>query len=55
MSDDYFEVFGRRAEPWREPLGALRITLMGTPESVDVPRAQAEIEELVRVLNEGVK
>lgn len=49
---DYFEVFGRYPESWREPLGALRLTLTGDPEKVDVRRAQHEIEELVRVLNE---
>ena len=48
---DYREIFGRKPEPWREPLGALRITLMGDPDKVDVPRAQAEVEELVRALN----
>ena len=51
---DYQEIFGRRAEGWREPLGALRLTLMGDPDKVDVVRAQHEVEELVRVLN-GVK
>lgn len=48
---DYFEVFGRNPEKWREPLGALRLTLTGDPESVDVKRAQAEVEWLTRVLN----
>lgn len=51
---DYFEVFHRYPEPWRLPLGALRLTLTGDPATVDVARAQAEVEELVRVLN-GVK
>lgn len=48
---DHSEIFGREPEPWREPLGALRLTLSGDPECVDVTRAQAEVEELVRVLN----
>lgn len=39
---------------WRGPLGALRLTLTGEPEKVDVPRAQHECEQLVKVLN-GVK
>lgn len=50
---DYFEVFGRYPEVWRVPLGALRLTLTGDPDKVDVVRAQAEVEELVKVLNEG--
>lgn len=49
---DYSEIFGREPEPWREPLGALRLTLMGDPSAVDVRRAQHEVEDLVRVLNE---
>lgn len=52
---DYSDIFGREPEPWREPLGALRLTLTGPVESVDVKRAQHEIEELVRVLNEEYK
>lgn len=51
---EYRQIFGRDPEAWREPLGALRLTLAGDPEKVDVKRAQAEVEELVRVLNEGV-
>ena len=47
-------VFGREPEDWRGPLGALRLTLAGDPDKVDVVRAQHEVEELVRVLN-GVK
>lgn len=49
---DYRDVFGRNPEPWRIPLGALRLTLTGEPAKVDVPRAQAEVEELVKVLNQ---
>lgn len=41
-------------EEWRGPLGALRLTLSGEADKVDVVRAQNEIEELVKVLN-GVK
>ena len=52
---NYNYIFEREPEPWREPLGALRLTLTGPVESVDVERAQHEIEELVRVLNEGYK
>jgi len=48
---DYREVFGRVPEAWRAPLGALRLTLTGDPAHVDVARAQAECEALVRVLN----
>ena len=51
---DYRGVFGREPEDWRGPLGALRLTLAGDPDKVDVVRAQHEVEELVRVLN-GVK
>lgn len=50
---DCSEIFGREPEPWREPLGALRLTLAGAPSHVDVERAQAEVEELVKVLNEN--
>jgi hypothetical protein len=39
-------------EPWREALGALRLTLTGDPDKVDVPRAQSEVETLTRILNE---
>jgi hypothetical protein len=49
---DYREVFGRDPEPWREPLGALRLTLTGPASLVDVERAQAECERLVRILND---
>jgi hypothetical protein len=48
---DYQEIFGREPEPWREPLGALRLTLTGEP--VDVERARSECEALVKVLNGG--
>lgn len=47
--DDYVEIFGRPPEPWREPLGALRLTLAA--DDVDIDRARAECEELVRILN----
>ena len=46
---DYREVFGREPEPWREPLGALRLTLAG--DTLDVERARSELEALVKVLN----
>lgn len=48
---DYKDVFGCEPEPWREPLGALRLTLMGDEPWV-LERARAECEWLVRVLNE---
>lgn len=48
---DYYDVFGTEPEPWREALGALRLTLTGDLDKVDVRRAQYEIEELVRILN----
>ena len=31
--DDYEYIFGRKAEDWREPLGALRLTLTGDPQT----------------------
>lgn len=46
---DYAQIFGREPEAWRDPLGALRLTLAGEP--VDIPRARHEIEVLVLVLN----
>lgn len=49
---DYGEIFGREPERWREPLGALLLTLTGDPEKVDVERAQEEVEELVKVLKQ---
>lgn len=50
MPSDYFDVFGREPEAWRDPLGALRLTLAGEP--VDISRARHEMEMLVQVLNE---
>lgn len=48
---DYREVFGKDPEPWRGPLGALRLTLAGdAPWTLE--RARGECEELVRVLND---
>ena len=52
--DEYAAIFDAPQGAWREPLGALRLTLTGDPESVDVRRAQIECEQLVKVLN-GVK
>ena len=50
---DYREIFGRDPEPWRAPLGALRMTLSDeTAPPWQLERARAECEELVRVLNE---
>lgn len=49
--NDYREIFNTDPEPWRQPLGALRLTLRGDPATVDVVRAQHEVEELVRILN----
>ena len=51
---EYRAIFGRNPESWREPLGALRLTLAGDPSRVDVERAQEEMEALVRALNGGV-
>lgn len=48
---DYREVFKKSPEPWRDPLGSLRLTLTGDPDAVDVKRAQIEVERLVKVLN----
>ena len=51
---DYRDVFGKDPEPWREPLGALRLTLSDETEPPwTLERARAECEELVRVLNEA--
>lgn len=51
---DYREVFGRDSEPWRAPLGALRLTLADeTAPDWQLERARAECEELVRVLNDA--
>lgn len=52
---DYREIFGRDPEVWRHPLGALILTLAGDPEKVDVVRAQHEVKELTRVLNEEAR
>ena len=52
--DEYAAIFDAPQGAWREPLGALRLTLAGPPEEVDVRRAQHECEQLVKVLN-GVK
>jgi hypothetical protein len=50
MTSDYAEIFGHEPEPWRKPLGALRLTLAGDhPWTLE--RARIECEELVRVLN----
>lgn len=51
-NSDYRSIFGRDPEPWRSPLGALRLTLTGDPADVDVARAQHEVEELVKVMDE---
>lgn len=49
---DYRQVFGREAEAWREPLGALRITLFDDdPPEWQIERARSEVEWLTRVLN----
>lgn len=49
---DYREIFGREPEPWREPLGALRLTLNDETEPPwTLQRAREECEWLVRVLN----
>lgn len=52
--DEYAAIFDAPQGAWRGPLGALRLTLTGDPEKVDVRRAQIECEQLVKVLN-GVK
>lgn len=53
--DDYREVFGGDPEPWREPLGALRLTLADeTCPPWQLERAREECEWLTRILN-GVK
>lgn len=49
---DYIQIFGRAPEPWRVPLGALRMTLWADDAACDVKRARVEVEELVRVLND---
>ena len=53
MTSDYKQVFGRNPEAWREPLGALRLTLWddNPPEWQTIDRARNEVEWLCRVLN----
>ena len=52
MTSDYKQVFGRNPEAWREPLGALRMTLWGTEMGGPmIDRARDEVEWLCRVLN----
>lgn len=49
---DYYEVFGSKPEPWRAPLGALRMTLWDeTQPPWTIQRARDEVEWLTRVLN----
>lgn len=49
---DYEQVFGKLAEPWREPLGALRLTLWDEDQpDWTIQRARDEVEWLCRVLN----
>lgn len=49
---DYKQIFGREPEPWREPLGALRLTLWDdNPPEWQIERARDELEWLTRVLN----
>lgn len=49
---DYIQIFGRAPEPWRAPLGALRLTVWDDDAAYDIRRARDEVEELVRVLND---
>jgi hypothetical protein len=49
FDDEHGSIFGRNPEPWREHLGALRLTL--SAETLDVVRARAECEALVAVMN----
>ena len=52
MTNDYKQVFGRNPEAWREPLGALRMTLWDEPtREWTIERARNEVEWLCRVLN----
>ena len=52
MTNDYKQVFGRGPEAWREPLGALRMTLWGGADALGtIDRARNEVEWLCRVLN----
>ena len=56
MNDYYREIFGREPEPWREHLGALRLTLWDeTKPSWQLRRARDECEALVKSLNEWVE
>lgn len=49
---DYKQVFGREPEAWREPMGALRVTLWNEPPPEwTIERARNEVEWLCRVLN----
>ena len=50
---NYQQVFGRKPEAWREPLGALRLTLHDqSAPPWQLQRARDEVEWLVQVLNE---
>lgn len=52
MTNDYKQVFGREPEPWREPLGALRMTLWADPAPEwTIERARDEVEWLCRAMN----
>lgn len=54
MTNDYKQVFGRNPEVWREPLGALRLTLWADSASGPewtIARARDEVEWLCRVMN----
>lgn len=55
VAEEYALIFGRNPEAWREPLGALRMTLWDdNPPEWQLERARNEVEWLTRVLN-GVK
>lgn len=56
MGSEYRSVFGREPEPWREPLGALILTL-NDPSEPDwmLARAREELRWLTRVLNEATE
>ncbi|HPG64875.1 MAG TPA: hypothetical protein PLE82_06010 [Saccharofermentans sp.] len=51
---DYSDVFGQEPEPWREPLGALLLTLADThtPVLKTLERARHEVRALQKLLNE---
>lgn len=51
LEADYREIFGRNPEPWRFPLGALRLTLFDNDTPENWERARTECEELIRVMN----